>query len=100
MTFQWGVADRNIMKEKQRPVTITEMHETFLAYVRADIAWKEEDKKWKEKAEPAIDIINNVRGAAKVFGWIVGFCLGISAIFVAAKYIWTFLSAPIINKTE
>ena len=85
--------------EQERKITLEDFHRDFLTYVREDVKWKQEDKEWKELAEPALNVVNNFRGAAKVFGWIVGFCLGVSAVFGAAKYVWVFFTNPL-NKTE
>lgn len=43
-----------------------------------------EDMEWKERADPALELVNNVKGFGRVFVYLLGVA---SAIFAVLKYL-------------
>lgn len=41
-------------------------------YIATDTAWKKEDERWKENAQPTVDLGQDALGFGRVFKWILG----------------------------
>lgn len=56
-------------------------------YITVDTTWKVIDKKWKEDAQPTIDLGNNVRGFNKVLLYLLGLVASIGGVFAFIKLV-------------
>lgn len=68
---------------------INKLTEKVDNYIREDTTWKKEDQKWKETAQPSVNLGISAINLSKMIKWIVGIGIGLAGFIGAINVINT-----------